>query len=98
MLSWYVARFVAQTLHLPDFTFTVDNKAIITLEGKSYWTIFPLQSGFCVQPVSRVSLDIFFEIHTLTPAERKTFQCHEETFTLLEYRLNGSENCAVALY
>ena len=60
MLSWYVARFVAQTLHLPDFTFTVDNKAIITLEGKKLLDNISLAERIlCATSVTGISRHFF---------------------------------------
>ena len=76
VLSWYVARFVAQTLNLPYFTIIVANKDI---KGKFYGPIFPLPEPIlCATTTTSVSGQ-FFEIHTLTIVERKTFQRINDT-------------------
>ena len=78
VLSWYVARFVAQTLNLLYLysTFIVAN---MDIKGKFYWTIFPLAEPIlCATTTASVSGQ-FFEIHTLTIAERKTFQRINDT-------------------
>ena len=77
--NYFFLRFVAQTLHLPDFTLIVDNMDIITQVGKNYWPIFPFaEPMLCATSVTSVFRHSF-EIHTPTLEERKTFQCRNNT-------------------